>query len=70
INHILGKYLDVFIIVYFNNILIYMNRILEEYIKYTEKKYIFYRKEVKFLGYLVSRNGIVVNSNKVKNILS
>ncbi|KAF2186348.1 hypothetical protein K469DRAFT_573883, partial [Zopfia rhizophila CBS 207.26] len=54
INHILREYLDVFIIVYFNNVLIYTNRMLKEYIKYTKKKYIFYRTKVKFLKYLVS----------------
>ncbi|KAF2188391.1 hypothetical protein K469DRAFT_566620, partial [Zopfia rhizophila CBS 207.26] len=54
INYILREYLDVFIIVYFNNMLIYTNKMLKEYIKYTKKKYIFHRIEVKFLGYLVS----------------
>ncbi|KAF2188238.1 hypothetical protein K469DRAFT_566183 [Zopfia rhizophila CBS 207.26] len=54
INHVLREYLDVFIIVYFNNILIYINRMLKEYIKYTKKKYVFYRTKVKFLEYLVS----------------
>ncbi|KAF2175532.1 hypothetical protein K469DRAFT_610348, partial [Zopfia rhizophila CBS 207.26] len=54
INHMLRKYLNVFIIAYLNNVLIYINRMLEEYIKYTKKKYIFYKAEVKFLGYLVS----------------
>ncbi|KAF2185776.1 hypothetical protein K469DRAFT_575395, partial [Zopfia rhizophila CBS 207.26] len=53
INYILREYLDVFIIVYFNNILIYINRTLKEHVKYI-KKYIFYKTEVKFLGYLVS----------------
>ncbi|KAF2195853.1 hypothetical protein K469DRAFT_543478, partial [Zopfia rhizophila CBS 207.26] len=53
INYMLRKYLDVFIIVYFNNILVYTNRTLKEYIKYTRKKYMFYRKEVKFLEYLI-----------------
>ncbi|KAF2182430.1 DNA/RNA polymerase, partial [Zopfia rhizophila CBS 207.26] len=37
INHVLKEYLDVFIIAYFNNVLIYMNRTLKEYIKYTKK---------------------------------
>ncbi|KAF2185112.1 hypothetical protein K469DRAFT_577909 [Zopfia rhizophila CBS 207.26] len=69
INYILRKYLNVFIIVYFNNMLIYINRILKKYIKYTKKKCMFYRTEVKFLEYLVSRNGIAVNSDKAKDIL-
>ncbi|KAF2188682.1 hypothetical protein K469DRAFT_565423, partial [Zopfia rhizophila CBS 207.26] len=70
INYILRKYLDIFIITYFNNILIYTNRTLKEYIKYTKKKYIFYRTKVKFLKYLISQDGIAVNLDKVKNILS
>ncbi|KAF2187457.1 hypothetical protein K469DRAFT_569813 [Zopfia rhizophila CBS 207.26] len=54
INHVLREYLDVFIIVYFNNVLVYMNGMLKEYIKYTKKKYVFYKIEVKFLKYLIS----------------
>ncbi|KAF2188894.1 hypothetical protein K469DRAFT_495440, partial [Zopfia rhizophila CBS 207.26] len=63
INYILRKYLDVFVLVYLNNILVYTNRTLEEYIKYTKKtgKYVFHRKKAKFLEYVISRNGIVVN---------
>ncbi|KAF2188058.1 hypothetical protein K469DRAFT_567458 [Zopfia rhizophila CBS 207.26] len=70
INYMLREYLDVFIIVYFNNVLIYINEMLEKYIKYTKKKYMFHRTEVKFLGYLVFRDGIAVNLDKIKNILS
>ncbi|KAF2180308.1 hypothetical protein K469DRAFT_593276 [Zopfia rhizophila CBS 207.26] len=54
INHILRKYLDVFIIIYLNNMLVYTNGILKEYIKYIKIKYIFYKTKVKFLRYLVS----------------
>ncbi|KAF2184631.1 hypothetical protein K469DRAFT_579006, partial [Zopfia rhizophila CBS 207.26] len=54
INYILREYLDVFIIVYFNNILVYINRILEKHLYIQTEKYIFYRIEVKFLGYLIS----------------
>ncbi|KAF2182782.1 hypothetical protein K469DRAFT_490456, partial [Zopfia rhizophila CBS 207.26] len=68
INHILREYLDVFILAYLDNILVYINRILKEYIKYTKKtgKYMFHRKKVKFLGYIISRNRIAVNSDKAK----
>ncbi|KAF2193856.1 hypothetical protein K469DRAFT_550090, partial [Zopfia rhizophila CBS 207.26] len=64
INYILREYLDVFIIVYFNNILVYINGTLEKYVNITKaqgtqaihlnKKNIFHKKEVKFLGYLIS----------------
>ncbi|KAF2194137.1 hypothetical protein K469DRAFT_548655, partial [Zopfia rhizophila CBS 207.26] len=54
INHVLREYLDVFIIIYFNNILVYINRTLEKYIKYTKKKCMFHRTKVKFLKYLIS----------------
>ncbi|KAF2183886.1 hypothetical protein K469DRAFT_488905, partial [Zopfia rhizophila CBS 207.26] len=53
INHVLREYLDIFIIIYLNNMLVYINRTLKEYIKYTKKKCIFYRTKVKFLEYLV-----------------
>ncbi|KAF2191714.1 hypothetical protein K469DRAFT_556518, partial [Zopfia rhizophila CBS 207.26] len=72
INYILREYLDVFILAYLNNILVYINGILDEYIKYTKKtgKYMFHKKEIKFLEYIVSRNEIAVNLDKAKNILS
>ncbi|KAF2186212.1 hypothetical protein K469DRAFT_506762, partial [Zopfia rhizophila CBS 207.26] len=59
INHILRKYLDVFILVYFDNVLVYINRMLDKYIKYT-------KKEIKFLEYIISRNRIAVNLDKAK----
>ncbi|KAF2179461.1 hypothetical protein K469DRAFT_596456, partial [Zopfia rhizophila CBS 207.26] len=70
INYILREYLNVFIIAYLNNMLIYINRILKKHIKYTKRKYVFYRIKVKFLKYLISQNRIVVNFNKIKDILS
>ncbi|KAF2183628.1 hypothetical protein K469DRAFT_504485, partial [Zopfia rhizophila CBS 207.26] len=68
INYILREYLDVFILVYFNNVLVYTNGMLDEYIKYIKKtgKYVFYRKEIKFLGYIISRDRITVNLDKAK----
>ncbi|KAF2177158.1 hypothetical protein K469DRAFT_503569, partial [Zopfia rhizophila CBS 207.26] len=66
INHVLREYLDVFVLVYLNNVLVYINRILKEYIKYTKKKYVFYRKKVKFLGYIISRDRIAVDLDKAK----
>jgi hypothetical protein len=37
INKVLNKYLDVFILVYLNNILIYTNSTKEEYIRHIRK---------------------------------
>ena len=67
INYILGKYLDDFIIVYLNNIIIYLNSKKEykEYIKqvlnrlYKEnilvviKKYKFHTKKTDFVGFII-----------------
>ena len=83
INDTLAEYLDVFIIIYFNDILIYL-KIFEEYIKYIkiifrklasrkiiikEKKCDFYKYKIDFLGFMVGRKGIKINSIKIKKIL-
>ena len=66
------KYLDVFIVAYLDDILIF-SKILTEYIKYIKKvldkikqvrlliklgKYKFYKKELKFLEYIIKENKI------------
>ncbi|KAF2183548.1 hypothetical protein K469DRAFT_491003, partial [Zopfia rhizophila CBS 207.26] len=68
INYMLREYLDVFIIIYFNNMLIYMNGMLKEYIKefnlvleklsavglYLDiKKYKFKTKNTKYLKFII-----------------
>ncbi len=73
INKILAEKLNVFVIVYLNNILIYMKKegkkhmevvwwVLEQLQKYllydNLKKYRFRQKEVRFLSYIVSHQGI------------
>ena len=83
INNIFIEYLDVFAVVYFNDILIYL-KIFEEYIKYIkiifgkltprkliikEKKYDFYKYEIDFLGFIIKCKGIKINSTKIKKIL-
>ncbi|KAF2183777.1 DNA/RNA polymerase, partial [Zopfia rhizophila CBS 207.26] len=37
INYILRKYLNIFVIAYLNNVLVYINRILEKHVKHTKR---------------------------------
>ena len=68
---------------YLDDILIY-SKIFEEYIKYVkiilgklalkkfivkEKKYDFYKYEINFLGFIIGREGIKINSIKIEKIL-
>src|SRR6266567_7515979 len=67
INYILGEYLDKFVIVYLNNIIIYFNN-KKEYKEYVEwvlerlykeniliviEKYKFYIKKIDFVGFII-----------------
>jgi hypothetical protein len=84
INNVLQKYLDVFVVVYLDNILIYskiynnhirdIRKVLwalaDTKIKIKPKKIEFYRKEVKFLGYIVSREGLKIDKKKIEAITS
>jgi hypothetical protein len=71
-NNMLHEYLNVFIVVYLNDILIYL-KLKEEHIKYVKlvlkklkknnlllklEKCNFYKKEVKFLRHLIRVNGV------------
>ena len=79
----LWEYLDIFILTYLNNILVYIKGILEEYIGYIKKvltklleyrlllkpeKCEFHKKEVKFLGFIILREGIRPNPKKIRVI--
>ena len=81
INKILFKKLNVFVIVYLNNILIYIKDLGQLYIeticwilnrlqKYSLfanlKKYCFYQDEIRFLGYIVLSKGINMETKKIK----
>ena len=83
VNNTLAKYLDVFIIIYLDNILIYL-KIFEKYVKYIKiilgklvprklivkgKKYDFYKYKVDFLGFIIKREEIKINSIKIEKIL-
>ena len=79
----LQEYLDIFILTYLNNILVYIKGTLEEHIGYIKKvltklleyklllkpeKYKFYKTEVKFLGFIILREGIKPDPKKIRAI--
>ena len=83
INDTFAKYLDIFIIIYLDNIFIYL-KIFEEYVKYIKiilgklvprkliikrEKCDFYKYEIDFLGFMIGREGIKINPTKIEKIL-
>ena len=73
INHALYKYLDDFVVIYLNNILIYTKGMQEDHAEKVQKvlekikefdlllkpeKCEFFKKEVNFLGHIISTEGI------------
>ena len=83
INNTLTEYLDVFIIIYLDDIFIYL-KIFEEYIKYIKiifgklaprklivkrEKCDFYKHEVDFLSFMIKHKGIKINFIKIEKIL-
>jgi Reverse transcriptase (RNA-dependent DNA polymerase) len=84
INNILREYLDNFIVIYLNNILIYSKnekehtghviKVLETLerteLKINEKKSTFYQTEIEFLGYILTTTGVKINLEKVKIVLN
>jgi hypothetical protein len=84
INNILYKYLDDFVVIYLDDILIFTKEIKEEYIdkirlifkkirKYNlllkPKKYEFFKKKVNFLKYIIFIEEIKIDFDKIKAIL-
>ena len=72
-NGLLEEYLDDFIIIYLDNILIFTNRTREEHIEYVRKvltklmeedimlklkKYKFFKNKIKYLGHIISSKGM------------
>ena len=83
INKIFAKKLNIFIIVYLDNIFIYTDedkddpvaavrwvlRQLRKHLLYANlKKYRFHQKEIRFLGYVMSSKGIRIEDKKIKVI--
>jgi len=82
INNLFSNLLDVCIVIYLNDILIYSNNMSEHHwhikkvLKYLCKtslyakveKYEFHSKSVKYLGYILSPSGLTIFNNKVKII--
>ena len=83
INNVLYKYIDIFIIIYLNNILVYSSRTLAKYKEYVKtvlqklseyrlliqlEKYKFNKNLVEFLGFIISRNSITIDLLKTKAI--
>ena len=83
INDTLRDILNIFVIVYFDDIIIYFQEILAEYKKHIKKifrkfyeknlkinirKCEFYKIEIKYLENVVERNNIKINFDKIKSI--
>ena len=83
INKILAEKLDIFVIMYLDNILIYINDdgdghvaavrwVLEQLKKFllfaNLKKCRFYEEEICFLGYILSSKGIRMEDKKIKAV--
>lgn len=83
INSVLYEYLDVFVVVYIDDILVYTNGTLEQHIEHNKKvmsalrkgqlqlkieKSVFHVKRIDFLGSIVTTNGIEMDPEKVRAI--
>jgi hypothetical protein len=81
---VLGEYLDVFVIVFLDDILIFSNN-LEDHKQHVNfvleklrnnqlyaklEKCEFMRKQIDFLGFTISESGLAMSEDKVKSILS
>ena len=84
INSILGEYLDEFVIVYLNNIIIYLitkeeyreyikqvlRRLQKEQILVVIKKYKFFIRKIDFISFIIKLGYISIDLKKVKAIVS
>jgi len=81
---VLGEYLDEFVMVYLNNIIIYLDskreyrehvkwvlkRLQEEQMLVVIKKYEFFIKKTDFIGFIIKLGKISMDLKKVKAIVS
>ena len=80
INNVLCEYLDIFVIAYLDDILIYLEN-PGDYIKYVQtilecfkkaklrlrlEKCEFYKEEVNFLGFIVNTKGVKISKDKIE----
>ena len=84
INNILGEYLDEFVIVYLNDIIIYLitkeeyrehvkqvlRRLQEEQILVVIKKYKFFTRKIDFIRFIIKLGYISIDLKKVEAIIS
>jgi len=81
-NEICKDFLDVYVIMYLDNILIYSNN-LENHWKYIKEvlsrlwknglyvspiKYVFHQDKIKFLGFILGSNRLRIDREKIQNI--
>lgn len=84
INNVLRKYLDHFVVVYLDDILVY-SKTYEDHVQHVRKvlqalkdanmrikpeKTEFHKTEIKFLGYVVSREGLKMEKGKIEAVTS
>jgi hypothetical protein len=83
-NKVFIKYLDKFVVVFIDDILIFskneeehderlrlvLQKLIENQLYAKLNKYKFWLKEVSFLGHIISEGGILVDLSKVKDVLS
>jgi hypothetical protein len=82
-NSVLSKYLDKFVLVFVDDILVYSKnreeheehlrmvlQVLREHQLYTKfNKCDFYKKEIQYLGHVISAEGVAVDPQKIKEIM-
>jgi hypothetical protein len=83
INNVLREYLDVFVIVYLDDILIFskteeehkghikkiLRKLINENLRIKIEKTKFYAKEVDFLGFIIGREGVKMDKKKIQTVL-
>ncbi|OCK88406.1 uncharacterized protein K441DRAFT_588916, partial [Cenococcum geophilum 1.58] len=75
IDKVLGEYLDKFVIVYLNNIIIYLIT-EEEYREYVKwmlvaiEKYEFFTRKTNFIGFIIKLGQLSIDLKKIKAIVN